>query len=405
VRSYTTKKGTVRILSDLNDLHQWYSTFIKTLNTTPSPELAAVVDDLRKKSNNEMEIVKNVFYWVQDNIKYIAFEQGIRGLIPNPASYVCEKRYGDCKDMANLIVSMLHLAGVKNAYHTWIGTRDLPWKYTEYPTPIVDNHMIATYISPEGKYIFLDGTGNYTKVGFPSSMIQGKEAFISFGPDKYEVKVVPEIEGDQNVLADHVKVTLDGGKLTGTGEEKHYGYTKIFSSYDLDRVNQDEIRNAVTSYVTKGSNKFNLQKYNIKDLDNRDEPTTIEYEFSVADYFQTAGDEIYLNLNLSKHRVNPLMAADRKSPYERDYKSIFSETFEFTVPDGYQVDYVPENASWKGDMFSFDIAYTKLPGKIVYERKVQLDALIINPGQFKDWNEGNKRLLEAQKETIVLKKK
>ncbi len=78
----------------------------------------------------------------------------MRGLIPHPASYVCEKRYGDCKDMANLIVSMLHMAGVNNAYHTWIGTRDLPFKYTEFPTPIVDNHMIATYVTQKWRLHF-----------------------------------------------------------------------------------------------------------------------------------------------------------------------------------------------------------------------------------------------------------
>lgn len=405
VRSYTTKKGTVRVLSDLNDLHGWYSTFLKNLNTTPSPELAAVVDDIKKKSKNEAEVVKNVFYWVQDNIKYIAFEQGMRGLIPHPASYVCEKRYGDCKDMANLIVSMLHLAGVNNAYHTWIGTRDLPWKYSEYPTPLVDNHMIATYITPEGKYIFLDGTGNYTRVGFPSSMIQGKEAFISYGPDKYEVKVVPEIDAEDSKSIDSVKIKIDNGKISGTGKMTYYGYTKIFSGYDLDRANTDEVRNAVTKYVTKGSNKFILQRYDVRDLGNRDMPTIIDYDFSISDYFQTAGDEIYLNLNLSKERANPILKADRKSPMEREYKHAGYEVIEFAIPDNLEVDYIPENASWNGPMFGFEVSYTKAPGKIIYKRKVKLDVLMINPDNFKEWNDANRKLGEAYKETIVLKKK
>ena len=405
VRSYTTKKGTVRILSDLSDLHGWYSKFIKNLDTTPSPELAAVVKDIKEKSSSEAEIVKNVFYWVQDNIKYIAFEQGMRGLIPHPASYVCEKRYGDCKDMANLIVNMLRMAGVSNAYHTWIGTRDLPYKYTEFPTPIVDNHMIATYVTPKGEYIFLDGTGNYTKVGLPSSMIQGKEAFISFGPEKYEVKVVPEISAEENHSIDSVKVRLDGNKLSGTGKLSYFGYTKIFSGYDLDRVSQDGIRNAVTKYTTKGSNKFNLQKYEVLDLENRDVPTTIRYDFSIGDYFQAVGDEIYMNLNLSKDYSNSPFAADRTTPHEREYKYVGDEIIEFQVPDNLSVEYMPANASWDNDLFSFNITYTSLPGKIIYKKRLKMNTLMINPDQFKEWNEANKRLSEAYKETIVLKKK
>lgn len=405
VKSYTTKKGTVRVLSDLNDLHAWYNTFLKNLTTTQSPELAAVVKDIKEKSKNETEIVKNVFYWVQDNIKYIAFEQGMRGLIPHDANYVCEKRYGDCKDMANLIVTMLHAAGVNNAYRTWIGTRDLPYKYSEFPTPIVDNHMIATYVTPEGKYIFIDGTGNHTKLGFPSSMIQGKEAFISLSPDKYEVHVVPEVSAEESLVIDSVKLKLDDNKLSGTGRLSHSGYAKHFGAYELDRVNQDEIRNAVTQFVTKGSNKFNLTKYNVFDFENRDVPTTIRYEFSLSDYFQTVGDEIYINLNLSKDFANSPLPADRKSPREIEYKYVGDEIVELQLPDDRVVEYIPEDYSWDTDLFSFKITYTKLPGKIIYNRRLKINTLMVYPDQFKVWNDVNKKLTEAYKETIVLKKK
>ena len=405
VKSYTTKKGTVRVLSDLGDLHKWYSGFVGSLSTTPSPELEAVVKDIKAKSTTEADVVKGVFYWVQDNIKYIAFEQGMRGLIPHPASYVCEKRYGDCKDMANLIVSMLHMAGVNNAHHTWIGTRDLPFKYTEFPTPIVDNHMIATYVTPNGEYIFLDGTGNYTKMGLPSSMIQGKEAFISFSPDKYEVKVVPEIDAEENYSTDLVKVKLDGNKLTGSGTLKYAGYLKVFSGYDFDRVNTDEIRNAVVKYTTKGSNKFNLQKYELLDLYDRDVPTTVRYDFSIDNYFQSVGDEIYVNLNLSREYANSQFGPDRKTPQERDYKRVGEEVIEFEVPENMTVEYLPQDASWHNDLLSFDIAYTKLQNKIVYKKKFKVNTLMFNPDQFKTWNEANKHLTEAYKETIVLKKK
>jgi hypothetical protein len=307
--------------------------------------------------------------------------------------------------MANLIVNMLHMAGVKNAYHTWIGTRDLPYKYTEFPTPIVDNHMIATYISPEGKYIFLDGTGNYTKLGYPSSMIQGKEALISYGEGKYEVKVIPELNAEENRSVDSLKVKLDGNKISGSGKLSYFGYAKVFSGYDLDRIRQEEIRSAVLKDVTKGSNKFDLRKYEIAGLDDRDGPTTIRYEFSVPDYFQVVGDETYLNLNLSKERVNPILDPDRKSPVELEYKHVGNEIIEFEVPSNLTVEYLPPDATWGNELFSFKITYTNLPGKIVYQRQVRTNTLMISPNQFKEWNEGNKHLADAFKESIVLKKK
>ncbi len=404
IKSYTTKKGTTRVLSDLNDLHRMYNGFIGGLNKNPSPELLAVVEDLKKKSRSEEDIVRNVFYWVQENIKYIAFEQGMRGFIPHPAAYVCEKRYGDCKDMANLIVNMLQLAGVK-AYHTWIGTRDLPYKYTEFPTPVVDNHMIATYITPEGKYIFLDGTSNHTRAGLPSSMIQGKEAFISLSPDKYEVKIVPEIPAEENYMLDSVRVQIDNGKLVGSGVSSYSGYAKVFCNYDIDRANAEEVRNAVNTLILKGSNKFNMQKYDILDMDNRDASTRIAYEFTIADYFQIIGDETYVNLNLNKDYYNDVIPAERKSPREREYKYVSDEVVEMIVPQDRTLEYLPPDASWDNPVMSFKITYTSVPGKIVYRKTLKMDQLLLTPGQFAAWNEANKHLSEAYKESIVLKKK
>lgn len=405
VKSYTTKKGAIRVLSNLDDLHRWYNSFVSGINKTPSAELQSVVDIIKSKSDNEIETVKNVFYWVQDNIKYIAFEQGMRGLIPNSGSYTCEKRYGDCKDMANLIVNMCHMAGVHTVYHTWIGTRDLPYKYSEFPTPIVDNHMIATYISPDGEYIFLDGTGPYTRIGLPSSMIQGKEAFISLGPDTYEVKVVPEVPAARNKSTDFVEVKLEGTKLSGSGVATYDGYLKTFGAYKLDRANPNEVRDGVTQMITKGTNKFNLQKYEIKDLADQDKPTAISYSFNIGDYFQVIGDETYVNLNLSREHNNSSLRSDRKNPQEAEYKYESDETVELQVPDGLKVEYLPPNASAADDVLSFSITYKELPGKVVYKKTITCNYLLMNADQFPAWNNAVKKLSEAYREAIVLKKK
>jgi transglutaminase-like putative cysteine protease len=405
VKSFTTKKGTTKVLSDLTDLNRWYTTFVKDLNKDPSPELVSIVSGIKAKSETDADIVKNVFYWVQDNIQYIAFEQGMRGLIPHSGNYVCEKRYGDCKDMANLIVTMSRMAGVRNIYHTWIGTRDLPYRYTEFPTPIVDNHMIATYITPDGKYIFLDGTGSYTRYGLPSSMIQGKEAFISFGPDKYEVKVVPEISPDESGRIDSVKLRIEANKLVGTGKASYYGFTKVFTGYELDRADAETIRNAVVKLVAKGSNKFNLQNYKVANIASQDLPNRIQYEFDVADYFQTIGDETYINLDLTKDFYNSTIKPDRKTPKELEYKYEADEIVELEVPEGMKTEYLPPGVKWENDLFAVQISYSELPGKVVYRKKIRLKYLMMNPEQFPEWNKAVKTVSDASKESIVLKKK
>lgn len=406
IKSYTTKANRkINVLSSLADLYKWYYTFVEKLNSASSPEMAAIVDKLKAGSRSESELVKNVFYWVQENIHYIAFEEGMRGFVPNSGSYVCEKRYGDCKDMANLIVNMLQLAGVK-AYHTWIGTRDIPYKYTEFPTPVVDNHMIATYISADGAYYFLDATSDHTPFGFPSSMIQGKEALIGIDAERFEVKTVPIIERERNRMIDSLTVRVVNNTLEGSGAVTLSGYRKVFSGYELDRAEKDDIKRYVSRLTGKGSNKFNLSRYEVSGMDDRDQPTRVVYEFQLADYFQKLGDEIYINLHLNKDHYNAFINAEaRKTPHEADYRYVKEEYITLAIPDGYAVEYLPPDASHDGALMGYEISYQEADGTIRYRKKLYVDYLLMQPSQFDAWNESVRRISDAYKESIILKKK
>jgi transglutaminase-like putative cysteine protease len=405
VKSYETRNGIVNVLSNLDDLYRWYYGFVENLNTDSSIELVAVVEGIKAKSKSEIEIVKNVFYWVQDNIQYVAFEEGMRGLIPHNGSYICEKRYGDCKDMANLIVNMLKLANV-NAYHTWIGTRDLPYKYSDIPTPHVDNHMIATYIAPDNQYYFLDATSDHTPFGLPSSMIQGKEALIGLDKNRYEVKVVPVIEKERNVMIDSIAIRLDGNQIIGTGVTTLQGYAKVFGAYELDRSEKDDVKRYVTKLIGKGSNKFYLDTYSLSNLNDRDAPTRINYSFRIGDYFQKVGDELYVNLNLNKDyynaSINPLL---RRTPMEKEYKYESLECSELTIPSGYVVEYLPPDSKVKGEVIGIVTSYRQVQDKIYFTKRLYVDYLLMMPEQFETWNTSIKKISDVYKESIILKKK
>jgi hypothetical protein len=79
VASWKSKNGSVSLLANLDDLHHWYYRHLKSLDEAPSAELAEVVKQLVQPGDQEIDIVRKVFYWVQDNIRYIAFEDGMRG--------------------------------------------------------------------------------------------------------------------------------------------------------------------------------------------------------------------------------------------------------------------------------------------------------------------------------------
>lgn len=404
VESYQSKEITHPVLSDLNSLYKWYSTFTSGLNGELSEQLKSIVKGLVKEEEDELVKVKKIFYWVQENIKYIAFEQGMRGLIPHSGSYVCDKRFGDCKDMSSLLVDMMRAANIK-AYYTWIGTRDIPYLYSKMPTPIVDNHMIATYIGANNRYYFLDATSKHTAFGLPSSMIQGKEALIGLGADKFEVKQVPEIDKEVNLMVDSMKIEIANTGIIGKGTTHLQGYPKVFSGYQLNRSVNDAQLNYVTKLVSKGSNKFVLKDYKLSNLAAYDVPTSVDYKFQIGDYVKKVGDELYINLCLNRNYYNQYLEADRSVPKENEYKYVLDEYYELTLPSGYTVEYLPKNANHNGQLLGFDMKYELKGNKILLSKKLHIDYLMMQPESIKDWNASVRKISEAYQESIILKSK
>lgn len=76
--------------------------------------------------------------------------------------------------MTSILVVMLNTAGVP-AYYTWIGTRSLPYAYSEIPLPIVANHMICAIQLKKDEFIFLDGTDATCFLAFPLRISRKKK--------------------------------------------------------------------------------------------------------------------------------------------------------------------------------------------------------------------------------------
>jgi hypothetical protein len=401
VASYTKADGTtVNLLSSTESLHDWYRTFVEGIleDDNSVKELAISLVD---EADSDLEKVEKIYNWVQANIKYIAFEDGMRGLIPHPGAYVLEKRYGDCKDMASIIISLLRSVGIE-AYYSWIGTRDIPYDYSEIPSPMVDNHMIATFYHDEQVY-FLDATGQYSPIGLPTSMIQGKECLISKGQKDFEIVKVPVIPKEMNVMRDSVYLTLDKGNLKGEGYVSLTGYAKVFNTYKLVKSNQKSVDDYIERLLTKGSNKFEIGDYAVTNVDNLNDPINVKYDFELPGYYSVVGDQIYINPILDKSYVDVLIE-NRSVPIENEYKYINQNISVMDIPEGYELENLPNNQSVDTDFFGFNITYELSNGQLIASKEFYLNYLLLSPEDFEEWNDVIKKYSKACRQAIVLTK-
>ena len=406
IKSYMYKKEQKNVLRGVDDLYSYYRGFVNDVNEEGNEELIALADSLTRDIKDNDDKVRTIYYWVQENIKYVAFEAGLGGFIPRKASLVCDRKYGDCKDMSSVLYTMIKSIGLP-VYYTWIGTRSIPYDYNEVPTPAVDNHMICTYFNGTD-YVFIDGTGTGMKYGMPTAFIQGKEALVGISETEYKLIRVPVVSMDENTTIDTVYAHIKDGVVFGEGEVSYTGYSSIYLSDYLNNMSAKDLKDFYAGAFKKGNNKCKTEVTEQNGSEDRDAKLAIEYNFEIEDYVRVNGDELYINPFLKKYLSSSKIKLEtNKRDKENTYKEKNRNVVYLKVPDGYALEYLPESVSFTHDYFGFDIAFSYDEEKKQVEISTLFiyDYLVHKSEDFPAWNEMIKKLNQAYVELIIFKKK
>ena len=404
IEKYKNEQGeTVRYLSNTDDLYQLNHSFLKGINKSLSPDLKQLVDSITRNITSTEEKARRIYKWVQKNIKYVAFEDGMGGFVPRDASLVCTRRFGDCKDMSSILTVMLNAAGVP-AYYTWIGTRHLPYRYVETPLPLVDNHMIST-IQLNGQYIFLDGTDDNCIFGFPSEMIQGKEALVAINDTAYKILTVPVPAKEKNVLVDSTFIELTDNGIKGNIRLDLSGYYAMDMHSLLTHTNGKDQEKYFRSRFNRGSNKFRLDKFEIGDQSDFNK-LSFTAQFDLQGYARKIADEWFLNLNLFKHYEHEeIDYPKRKTPIEFSFLNVQKYVTVLQIPAGYTISAMPSGKTFKNEVWGFELKYEQHNNQLILTQQFENDHLLLTPDKFQEWNRVLENLFPSYKETISLSKK
>ncbi len=405
--SYYNEKGKrVNVLESIEDLHNWYqANLVEVENEVPSDEIKRISDSITSNSVTELDKVKAIYYWVQNNIKYIAFEEGANGFIPRQPSNVCRKRFGDCKDMASLIYSMLKSQNI-TSYLTWVGTRDIPMQYSDFPSTATDNHMIAVYQDKNGENYFLDATSSYQPIEIPTYFIQDKEVLMHKAVGKFELAKVPILAPEITRLVDSSFISIgDNKKLKGKAIVYTYGYynTLIHDAYKNVKTEDRDL--LVSRYNSRGNNTLKATNAVVQNIEKRDQPLKVSFDFELNNYISSYDDEIYVNMILDKEITYGEIAKDREAPLELGFQSFDTRVVTLEIPEGYKVKFIPANVNYTSEFIEYTIEYKMENNKLVSVQTVKFKFLYLQPNQFATWNEFNKIMKKSLSESVVLKKK
>jgi hypothetical protein len=400
VRDQVTTKP---VLRDVADLYAWYAELIKKIDDGDLTFVQKTALEVTAPYKTQREKAAAIYNWVQDNISYVAFGDGFGGFVPRGAASVCEKKYGDCKDMAHVLYVMLNHVGIK-AYHTWIGSREKPYTYSSNPTPLVDDHMITAAVI-EGDTIFMDGTDSFVRFGSPSGFTQGKEALIGIDDMQFRIVKVPVLDKSKSLTHVNTHMTISGDEVNAREVRKLSGFEKTaFMSDYIYKRGTDSEEEYLNKKYELGNNKTQYVNIKVSGLNNDTDVLELSYDLRMQNYAKAIGNSIYINLNIDKTLSNDKI--DESVKFSRKFDHAYTKKFQtiFELPDGYKLDELPETLSHTDDQFGFTISYELKGNQVVQYKEIYVNTLSLQPERFEDWNTFIKNLVKAYKKSIVLQK-
>jgi len=397
--SYEQNGGIQNLAGNLPNLFKMYNSNLKEMPKSDNTIINKLTDSLTKQISDTAEIIHTIFNWVQKNIQYIAFEEGRGGFVPRPADKVLHNKYGDCKDKTNLLVTMLGSAGI-NAFYTWVGSRNKPYKYTDLPSPHADDHLIAT-VKYKNEWLFLDATAPNIEYKYPSSFIQGKQAFIRLNDSMFTIEEVPIIKPHSSLKTDSIRITIKDNVVKGSGKQNVSGYFKEKYLNALHYSSKNDIE-LIKEELKIGNNKLVLSNF------QRSKFTSSELQFSydlvLPNYLQEFEGDQYLNLNLIKDYENNFIdIKERKLDFSEDFRFTLVQYIELDVMDTKLISQVPNDYSYSNEDFSFSIKYKTEKNKLILDKTISINHLTLDQKKFDDWNEMVGKLSKAYSEVIVIK--
>jgi transglutaminase-like putative cysteine protease len=381
VKSYDTKDGSIKGFESAADVYAWNYRLYKMANNE-SDKLKTTLAAITQGKTNDLDKIKAIYYWVQDNIKYVAYEDGYSGYIPASVQEVLSKKYGDCKGMANLLTEMLVLAGY-DARFTWIGTREIPYSQT-LPVLCVNNHAISTLYFG-GKEYFLDGTESYSPLGENAYRIQGKEALIA-NKEKFEIKTVPLTTGEEHKIITKADFTLNENNLNGKVKVTYTGNDRK----DFHQTYQDlpvtEQQDYVKGILEFGNPNISSKVIKTSDLKNRDLPVVIEGESNLNNNVSTIEGDYYVNIDFFPTTLQRYMPDEKRTRgYDLDWVTGFEDELSLTVPANKKFVDVPEKLEINKDGYSFTGEYIISGNKITLKKKLLIKKSTVYVKDFAEW--------------------
>ena len=409
-----------RGFSSWGEMGIWY-TSLTGGRRDASPEIKQKVAALTAAASTTLAKMRAVARFVQSDIRYVAIELGIGGVQPHPATEVFTHRYGDCKDKATLMSSMLHEIGVESYYVVINATRGSITPQTpatlygfnhvilaiRLPDGVEDVSLIAVMKHPKvGRILFFDPTDELTPFGFLSGELQSNYGLV-VTPDGGDLMEVPELPPAMSGVQRTAKMALDAnGTLKGDIKEVRLGDSASSQRWALRSATKDADKiKPIETLLSHSLAIFHITRATVANFERTDQPLEFNYSLIAENYAKTAGNLLLVRPRIVGIKSSGLLETKepRKYPVEFEGPSRDTDVFEITLPPGYDVDDLPPPVTADYGFASYH-SKAEADGRVLrYTRTFEVKELSVPLAKIEELKKLYRMIASDERNTAVLK--
>ncbi|MGC2060161.1 MAG: DUF3857 domain-containing protein [Candidatus Sulfotelmatobacter sp.] len=411
--------GVLNGFSNWNEMGKWYVNLVGS-RVDASSEIKQQVAALTASKTTTLEKMQTLATFVQRDVRYVGIELGIGGYQPHPASEVFAHRYGDCKDKATLLRSMLREIGVDSFHVVIYSERGAVTPKTpahngfnhviaaiRLPEGLSDPSLIATVQHPKlGKLLFFDPTNDLIPFGQLPGYLQANYGLL-VTPDGGELIELPQQPSAMNSIRRTAQLTLDkNGTLKGNVEEVRLGQRASSERWRLRTVSKDADRiKPIEELLASSLGSFQITRASVLNGQQTDRPFGFNYSFESPNYAKNAGDLLLVRPRVIGMKGSGFLETKepRKFPIEFEEPAQDTDSFEITIPPGYVVDDVPPPVDADYGFASYH-SKTVVKGNVVdYTRTFEVKELSVPVDKAEALKKFYRIIAGDERNTVVLK--
>ncbi len=344
----------------------------------PTPAIRAKAAQLTKGLTTEQQKLQAIYSYVAQQFRYISISLGVGHYRPHRAAQVLENRYGDCKDKATLLASLLHAAGIKG----WMALISAEQQIDPAVPSLGQFDHVITVVPEGGKLQWMDATSEFAPMGLLTFDLRGKHALVVPATHPAYLSSTPRKPSVPNKITFQAKGKL-GSDGTFNGElhytlqgDKAIGMRQLFNSVAASQWPRTV--QAIVGGLGFGGTVSHVQVSPPQDTAH---PFSFSCQYIRKDYSQWAYGRIIPPVPLAEPASVPAGNAKAHQPFilGEPGQSDYSATLE--LPKGYSPS-PPKGLNLTTPFGSYHSVYSFKNGVLKVERRASVTAELVPIAKF-----------------------